>query len=84
MTNTNNQNNSTNMADVFTGQNGPVLGGILGIIFLVGIHYVITGDYRLSVKSGEKSIDLMPAAANVEHESDNEDLSEVISEESDQ
>ena len=37
-----------------------VLGGILGIIFLVGIHYVTKGNYKFSAQSGENSISLQP------------------------
>ena len=36
------------VANVFAGKNGPVLGGILGILGLVGIHYLVNGNYRLA------------------------------------
>ena len=54
------QNKAEGIAQIVTGENGPVLGGILGIIFLVGIHYVTKGNYKFSAQSGENSISLQP------------------------
>lgn len=49
------------VANVFAGKNGPVLGGILGILGLVGIHYFVNGNYRLAGTTEHGSFTFEPA-----------------------
>lgn len=52
------------VAQVFAGKNGPVLGGILGILGLVGIHYLVNGNYRLAGATDYGSFTFEPAQSH--------------------
>ena len=56
-----NGNTAQAIAQVFLSKNGPILGGILGIITLVGMYYVIDGNYRLSSKTENGGFSFEPA-----------------------
>ena len=49
-------------AKVFEGENGPVIAGIGGIMFLVGCHYLTRNQYRVEAKNDKKSLTLESAA----------------------
>ena len=38
------------VAKVFEGENGPVIAGIGGLMFLVGCRYLTKGNYRVEAK----------------------------------
>jgi len=56
-----NGNAAQSIAQVFSGKNGPILGGIIGIITLVGMYYVIDGNYKLSAKTENGGFSFEPA-----------------------
>ena len=47
---------------VFEGENGPVIAGIGGIMFLVGCHCLTRNKYRVEAKIDKKSFTLEPAS----------------------
>ena len=55
---------------VFEGENGPVIAGIGGIMFLVGCRYLTKGNYRVEARNDKKSFTLGPAAQAAEAAAD--------------
>lgn len=51
------------VAQVFSGKNGPILGGILGIVSLVGMYYLVNSEYRLAGTTGQGGFTIEPAYA---------------------
>ena len=49
------------VAKIFEGENGPVIAGIGGIMFLIGCHYLSRNHYRVEVKNDKKNFTLEPA-----------------------
>ena len=67
MKNVVNGNAAQAIAQVFSSKNGPILGGILGIITLVGMYYMIDGNYRLSAKTEKGGFSFEPAQSKDEN-----------------
>lgn len=58
------------IAKVFESENGPVIAGIGGIMFLVGCRYLTKGNYRVEAKNDKKSFTLGPASQAAEAAAD--------------
>ena len=44
-------------------ENGPVIAGVGGIVFLVGGHYLTKRNYKVEARNDKKSLTVAPAAA---------------------
>lgn len=61
MNNVVNSNAAQSLAQVFSGKNGPIFGGIIGIVTLVGMYYVIDGNYKFSRETEHGGFTFEPA-----------------------
>ena len=54
-------NGFATVAQIFSGKNGPILGGILGIVGLVGMYYLVNSEYRFAGTTSNGGFTIEPA-----------------------